>query len=321
MPKGRQPIVLPALEKAYVKDWKNSIKKTFENLTMDEATAKLVKDSGVQIKAGALYGFMNREVEGFSFKTTGKRGKQPVFQPALEKKFGNKWEAEFKEICKDKTLEDATVSVNEAIGLTVGTATVLSHAKALGIEFIPSEKGETKARGKKSTILPLLLKHYKTEDALKKALASYSGQRIADIAAAINREANVNIAAPNYYNLLKKYEVSLSCTRKRKSANTGIPVDSDVPEGVELPKVASNEVPVKFTCQTPKCTGERGNRVDLEFGLGLRARRCPECNEFGTLKAQYRKPDGTIASVVLKDVNGITCEIDESEILQEVGSE
>jgi hypothetical protein len=326
MPKGRQPVIKPAFQKMYGDSWIECVQRDYSGITPEEAHKKFQKAVGSEpiVAQGSIYAFLLKEIEGFSFAPSGKRkgGHFAKLSPALEKAFGENWQEGFKKICDGLTIEDATERINKDLGISISTATVSNKGREIGIAFKETPKiinPNAKKRGKTNLTLLALLEHYKTEEALKAALQALSGKRIKDIAESINKDAGTDIPPGNLNNLLKKYEINLSCTRNRKSANSEIPVDSDVPEGVEVPNVTRNTIPVQFTCQTPKCEGVRGQMVDLEFGLGLRARRCSVCDEFGTFKAQYRKPDGTIANVILKDIDGISSEVDESETPQEIG--
>lgn len=325
MPKGRQPIIKPAFINVYGSDWENCVRRDYSSLNIDEALEKFQNDTHIVVSKGGLLFFCN-QIPDFSFASSGKKRVSHFskLQPALEKGYGTDWENGFKKTCEGLTLEEATERINKDLDISVSSATVLNHANKLNVEFKESPKiidPNKKKKGKPNLTLQALLVHYKTEDALRTAFEELSGYKAKDIAESINRAAGTEITVSNMYNLVKGFGIDFSCKRTRKSANiqsSDVPLDLDFPEGIEIPKSHGKEIPVKFTCQTKNCKGERGQKVDLEYGLGLRARRCGECNEFGTFKAQYRKPDGSIASVILKEIDGITCEVDETEILQEV---
>lgn len=244
------------------------------------------------------------------------KGRTPVVQPALEKAYGAEWQTKFKDICNDLTLEEATVCLNMDLGISVSTGAIYTHARKLGIVFNKSlnSSGELKGkRGKKSTTIPLLLSHFGTEEALKEFLQKQAGNKIKDIASSINVAAGTEIADFNIYNLLKRYEIGVSCKRTRKTVSTSIMFGSEVPDGKEVKPSRANETPVKFICTTAGCNHSFGNTVNLAIGLGLRARRCPQCNTFGTYRAQYKNPDGSIASIILKDVEDGLCEVLETQ--------
>ena len=329
----RTPVILPALIKAYGDNWRDQFSTIFKDMPLEEAAQKLKTDSGASFNDTALYGFVNREIKDFSFKTTGHRGKAPILLPAIENTFGADWKDALQKVVEGLDFEAATKKINELANISIAPTTFFAFCNKAGITLAKIEKpsnGEPpKKRGKESKNIPLLLKYYKTEDALKAALQSHEGERIKDVAKAINEEAGTAISDPNIYNIMKKYGFEMSRKINRKSKEEKDSDSENDGKDIDVPATYSSNVltPVKFICTNPKCKGEdgkpgeSGQMIDLDIGLALRARRCKCCQQFGTFKAQYKKSDGSIATVVLKDIDGITTEIDENEIPTETESE
>ncbi len=270
------------------------------------------------------------------------KGRQPILQPALEKVFGDKWKEEFSALCTNSSelirLEDATSKVNTALGLSLSPAAIYSHAVKIGIKFKVGKRGrqastepkppkEPKApkepkiggtgkKGKPSTVLPALLVYFETEDALKSALENLAGEKIKDVTKAINKIAGTNLSDSNIYSMMKKFEIGASYKRKLNSEVNIPSSDSSVPDGVELPKRSLFEIPVKFICTHKGCSHSFGQATDMRMGLALKARKCPECGSWASYKGMFRKPDGSVATIILKDVDGIVTEVEDDTVIE-----
>lgn len=266
---------------------------------------------------------------------------QSILEPALKAKYGKEWYPHFLELCKGLSIKEATEKINKELDIEVQKSIVYQYAKVLGAEIrlekrgrpaslnpkVPKEKtldpitGLPKKRGRASTILPLLLSHFETEEKLKAAFEQFSGSKIKEIAYEMNKimkKANPafnDIEVYNYGNLIQKYGIELSCKRVRKAKVEVSGVEgSSTPVGVEKSPVGP-AIKVRFACQNPKCKHIFGQILDLGLGLGLRGRKCFQCGEFGTYKASYPNPEnGNMINISLKpNEDGILDEVIEIE--------
>lgn len=144
MPKGKKPIVQPALEAIYgegLENLKTVFEEKFSDKTMNEAMEIMRKDGlDSAVLSNAVYAFVRTKLD-FSFKKTGGRGKKSTVIPALIEYYGSEdaLKTRMKELAdRGEHCSGAGKIIEEESGVKIST--LANIASKFDIEFVMGRK-------------------------------------------------------------------------------------------------------------------------------------------------------------------------------------
>lgn len=122
MPKGRQPVVKPALIEAYGENFTQHFIDNFKDKTLNEVFEIVSKDTNNAFTSMALYTFVRQHMSDFSFKSSGKRGRKSTLIPKLIEHYGSERKlVETLKAFSHLTDKEATERIAEDTGLTISS--------------------------------------------------------------------------------------------------------------------------------------------------------------------------------------------------------
>jgi hypothetical protein len=248
-------------------------------------------------------------------------GRKATFVPAMQDKYGvnsalpmgdsnQPWIQEFRKQCDAcATIKEATEYFVKDLGIPLST--IYNHTKIyLGPDYTFGSGDSSGKVGRKPTVIrdaaaSLGMTEEETLKRIVALLRDHEGNTIKEHTKRINATLKLDMDASNIYPLMKRFEIKPS--RERKTKQNPLPKGSSAStEGMsvsDVPVPKSLKIPVKYSCTTKGCKGEKmgsADRIGSDLHFGIKGIRCPECENFamkgtfhdnGVLKTVSLVPD------------------------------